>query len=124
MMNIYKVWYMKPEFFSAGLRGEVPAADMSTHVHLRDVRVPGSAPTDDNGLLRRHLDYVYRLQQGENWSPFGEAKPLIEDKGLEHTSMCAGDVIETPTGDLWLVETLGFTQLIKKQMEVLLRVKK
>jgi hypothetical protein len=36
--------------------------------------------------------------QGENWSPNGEARDLILAKGLRHTSMSVGDVIEDEGG--------------------------
>lgn len=32
--------------------------------------------------------------QGENWSPNGEARSLIEEKGLIHTSMSMGDIVQ------------------------------
>ena len=36
--------------------------------------------------------------QGENWSPRGEARPLIARLGLGHTSLSLGDVVQAPDG--------------------------
>jgi hypothetical protein len=49
----------------------------------------------------RDLDHVFYNMQGEIWSPNGEARELIQSKGLRHTSMSVGDVIELD-GSYWL----------------------
>lgn len=109
----YRVWYMKPEFFRDGImgakwlkeRGMLPtmATLEKTHVLLREVEANG-------------LDEIYYQQQGEVWSPNGEARGLIREKGLQHTSMSVGDVIVGPGGDAygdrgWIVDSVGFTKL-------------
>ncbi len=96
----YRVYYMKPESFRRFIIGEVPskAALDQTHVFLREVEA-GS------------LDEVFGRMQGEEWSPNGEARPLIEAKGLAHTSMSVGDVIETETGLFLAVAGIGFVEL-------------
>ncbi len=93
----YQVWYMRPEFFRDGVFGKLPdAANLSaTHIHLKDIETTG-------------LDMVYRHMQGEVWSPNAEARELIEAKGLEHTSMCVGDVIIDDVGNAHLVAPVGF----------------
>lgn len=40
------------------------------------------------------LEEVFQKMQGENWSPNGEARPIIAALGLHHTSMSTGDLIE------------------------------
>jgi hypothetical protein len=50
--------------------------------------------------------------QGEVWSPNGEARGLIEAKGLLHTSMSVGDVVVGPDG-VHVVAMFGF-ELVEK----------
>lgn len=98
----YKVYYMRSEAFSRFIGGfETPrrATLDQTHVYLRDVEAAD-------------LDMVYYTSQGEVWSPNGEARDLILAKGLGHTSMSVGDVIEDPDGALWAVAPVGFTPLL------------
>lgn len=99
-MTTYRVHYMKPEHFGDGLCGmnkPTVATLTATHVFLRTVE----ADT---------LDGVYYRSQGEIWSPNGEARALLEEKGLCHTSMSIGDVIEAD-GKFWIVAPVGFEEL-------------
>ena len=93
----YQVWYMKPEFFRAGICGTLPQANhlIETHVHLKTIEV-------------NSLDTVYHQMQGEVWSPNGEAKALLDSKGLWHTSMSVGDVIVDDVGNAHVVAPVGF----------------
>jgi hypothetical protein len=80
----YKVWYMKPEHFRTYIMGtEVPDPNRlsETHVYLKTIECGGP-------------NAAFSIMQGENWSPNGEARELIEKKGLSHTSMSVGDVLE------------------------------
>jgi hypothetical protein len=97
----YQIWYMRPEWFREGICGEKPdPANLgATHVHLKDV--PAMLP----------LEIIYAKMQGENWSPNGEARTLIEEKGLSHTSMSVGDVIVDETGQAHIVARSGFEPL-------------
>lgn len=107
-MAIFKIWYSKPEHVGDALCGAKPATNMSTHVLLKTIDLPD----DRRGPVRSgQLDRIYHMGQGEVWSPNGEARPLIESKGLNHTSMCVGDVIEDDEGDFYLVANVGFTNL-------------
>jgi|SRR5262252_5935877 len=96
----FKVWYMKPAHFRDGIFGKLPdAANLeATHTFLRDVEADG-------------LDAVFYLCQAEVWSPNGEACMLIESKGLGHTSMSTGDVIETEDGVRFMVSPVGFEEV-------------
>ena len=69
-----------------------------THVFVRDV--DGESKDD-----------VFRLMQGEVWSPQGEARPLIERLGLSHTSMSVGDVVQDEEGHYWLCAKVGWTEI-------------
>jgi hypothetical protein len=93
----YQVWYMRPAFFGEGIMGRLPDATNldATHVHLKDV--------DANGL-----NAAYAMMQAESWSPKGEARSLIEGKGLGHTSMSVGDVLIDDVGNVHVVAALGF----------------
>lgn len=100
-MTKYRVWYMRPEHFPdgiCGLRKPSIATLGQTHIFLRDVDA-------------RDLDEVYMQSQGEIWSPRGEARELILAKGLQHTSMSVGDVIEQD-GKFWLVASFGFEEMV------------
>jgi hypothetical protein len=106
-MAKYEIWYMKPAWFrvyAAGHCGRKPDPTNldATHVHLKQLKLPD----DDLGL-----EHVFSAMQGENWSPNGEARPLIEAKGLQHTSMSVGDVIVDEKGIKHVVACFGFEQL-------------
>jgi hypothetical protein len=49
--------------------------------------------------------------QAENWSPNGEARPLLKRLGLTHTSMSVGDVIRDEEGTYWECMDLGWRAL-------------
>lgn len=103
-----QVFYMRPEWFREGIMGAKPnlATLDATHVLLLTTQVvrDPAKPVEDL------LDEVYYRMQGENWSPKGEARSLIEEKGLEHTSMSVGDVAVVD-GVAWLVAPVGFERL-------------
>ena len=99
----YDVYYMKPDFFSAFIWGdkkpELAALD-KTHTLLK------------SELERPDMEAVFTYMQGENWSPNGEARPLIERLGLKHTSMSVGDVLrDCWTGEYYVVASFGFDKL-------------
>jgi hypothetical protein len=55
--------------------------------------------------------------QGENWSPNGEANELIQARGLCHTSMSMGDVIQA--GDeYYQVACVGFRKIPSRRVSV------
>ena len=69
-----------------------------THVFLR--AVPAAS-----------LEDVYWQMQGENWSPRGEARPLIEKLNLRHTSMSIGDVVQAPGGRFYVCTPSGWEEI-------------
>ena len=101
------IWYMKPEFFRDGVggydwlvkNGIVPTGQSVVLTH----RMLGR-------ISERNPDAVYRMMQGENWSPDGQARNLIRKRGLQHTSMSVGDVIQFGS-EFLLVDAAGFKKL-------------
>jgi hypothetical protein len=107
MTYTFRVYYMKPDFFRDGICGVAHAdpADLDkTHVFLINRTVEADTPDDAR-------EEAYRVQQGEVWSADGEARPLIQQKGLHHTSMSVGDVLVDDSGDVYEVQSFGFGKL-------------
>jgi hypothetical protein len=103
----YRIHSMKPESFRIFNWGDVlPEANRltETHTFLTNWTV------EDAGI-RTGLEVVFDRFQSENWSPNGEASDLILAKGLRHTSMSVGDVIEDEDGIFWAVRPAGFAPL-------------
>lgn len=75
-----KVWYMRPAQWSQR-RDFDPRNPEATHILLGSV-------------ASRSPDVIFTSLQGERWSPEGEARQLIWNMGLRHTSMSVGDVVE------------------------------
>jgi hypothetical protein len=101
-LTMYRVHYMKAESWPRFMLGmELPrrATLSDTHTYLRDVEAVS-------------LHDVFHGSQGEIWSPNGEACELIRAKGLVHTSMSVGDVIEnTRSGEFWAVAMSDFKRM-------------
>jgi hypothetical protein len=108
-MSTYSVYYMRPDFFRDGLMGADwlrergmlpdPGALDRTHVFLLEATAP-------------NLDALYLAMQSEHWSPNGEARPLIELRGLQHTSMSVGDIaVDQTTFQAYIVDCFGFAEL-------------
>ncbi|MDH5279561.1 MAG: hypothetical protein OEW52_00260 [Thermoleophilia bacterium] len=107
-MATFRIYYSRPEAFrdlslgfefAAKYGVTVTAATLDrTHVFLREIEAAD-------------LHEVYRVSQGEIWSPNGEARELIRSKGLAHTSMSVGDVIVDAAGVAHMVEMVGFLPL-------------
>jgi hypothetical protein len=105
-----KVWYMRPRFFVDGImghdwlveKGTLPQPHLVGNLERTHVLV-GSLNID-------HPEEAWEMMQGENWSPEGEARHLIQALGLQHTSMSVGDIIEKD-GAFWMVDGVGFKKL-------------
>ena len=102
-----KVWYLRPqvrwdERLTDIMFGQFerinPRALRETHILLGKI---------DGG---DSLEEVFRLLKGDQWSPHGEAKGLIEALRLDHTDMRVGDLLETPSG-IWVAAAFGFEQI-------------
>jgi hypothetical protein len=67
-------------------------------------------PLFENVCIDLWLEEVYRRMQGDCWSPNNEACGLIEELGVEHTSMSVGDIVRVmDTGEVWRVERSGWS---------------
>jgi hypothetical protein len=105
---LYEVWYMRPEWFREGSMGEKPnAAELEkTHIQLKTIWFEDEI--QDKEL--NNLELIFVKMQAERWSPNGEARGLIQRKGLRHTSMSVGDVIKC--GDaVYLCSSVGFMNI-------------
>jgi hypothetical protein len=100
------IHYMKPEWFRDGIMGAKPdpANLAATHVFLTTFEAQEGQPID------HALEDVFLHFQAEVWSPNGEARALIERKGLGHTSMSVGDVAVVD-GKAFVVASFGFEPL-------------
>jgi hypothetical protein len=97
-MAKFTVWYKKQD---AGFSHDVKLADLlTTHVGLFS-----AFEADDKEDLFTKL-------QGENWSPNGEARPLIQSLGLSHTSMSVGDVVCDDDEAFWVCDDFGWKRLV------------
>lgn len=101
------VWYMSDSFFRDGSMGfewleqkgllPDPKNLRKTHVFI--------------GRITEHdLNKIYRMMQGEEWSPNGEARTMIRRKSIGHTSMSIGDVIIVGS-KTYMVDRDGFAEL-------------
>jgi hypothetical protein len=105
--GIYRVFYARFPFAVTYARRTAldqapPAVTVAsleqTHVFLFEV-------------LGTSLENVCWQLQGENWSPRGEARPLIEQLRLRHTSMSVGDVIQAPGGRFYICQPSGWEEM-------------
>lgn len=110
-MFTYTVYYMRPSFFRDGIMGFDWLKEQGM--------VPTFATLDKTHAKVRTLDArgpneVFTAMQGEIWSPNGEARPIIEAAGLQHTSMSVGDCVVERDGlweALYMVDCIGFKRL-------------
>lgn len=106
-----EIWYMHPDSFrklSMGPKflekqGEMPTVRdiIDTHILLGHIK-------------ETNLDKIYKIMQGEFWSPRGEARSLLRKMGLQHTSMSVGDIIKSK-GKYYMVDNSGFYPLKKEE---------
>jgi len=101
-----RIWYARTEFFGDGNMGVEwlkkknlmpdPAALEKTHVCIGRV-------------AETYLEAIFGMMQGENWSPHGEARGFISSRGLQHTSMSVGDIVQKG-GRFYIVDRAGFVE--------------
>lgn len=111
-MATYTVYYMRPEFMREGTGGsewlakigQLPKPSTLDKTHIRLKTITLVEITDSHNA-------IIGMMQGENWSPNGEAKPLIRSLGLSHTSMTTGDIIVDEAGAVFMLDRFGFIQL-------------
>jgi hypothetical protein len=96
----YRVYYARePTFVDDPV--DVERIDQ-THVFVREVEA-------------RTPDDAYTQMQGENWSPNGEARPLIERLGVHHTSMSVGDLLRDASDTYWQCLVFGWREIRAEQ---------
>ena len=105
-----EIWYTNKDNFRDLVMGY--------NFNLRNGTLP-----DPNNMKETHtlvgtmpeynLNKIFMDMQGDNWSPEGEARESLRNKGISHTSMCVGDVIKTKDGT-FMVDNAGFIDLNKE----------
>ena len=102
-MPTYQIFYARrPTFHPSGEFGipRLIVSDLpSSHVHLCEIEAAS-------------LDDAFWRMQGENWSPHGEARLLLQSLDLSHTSMSVGDVIQDGEGVYWECLDQGWRRLV------------
>lgn len=99
-LSFFNIYYrMEPDFM---------VRDLTAEDFERDYRRVA-------GVWAWDKENAFMFMQGENWSPQGEARGLIRDLDLKHTSMSVGDVIEDmTTGEVFMVDMAGFKKIADK----------
>lgn len=97
-----RIWYMRD------MRN---ITDLPKELFVEDGKTYDTNTMDMDAIIKQHVllgsinhkvenkndaSDLYMKMQGEYWSPRGQANSLIIDNGMSHTSMSAGDIIETP----------------------------
>ncbi len=108
-----EVWYMKPEVFRDFIMG--PDFLREQGVELPTARTISKTHILVGEVGERNPDRVYDMMQGENWSPGGEARQMIQRLGLRHTSMSVGDCIVVGSR-LFMTGSVGFEKLAKTKI--------
>lgn len=102
-MPRFQVYYARqPTFHPSGEFGtpRLTVTGLQTsHAHLCQVEA-------------HSLDEAFCRMQGENWSPYGEARGLLCSLGLGHTSMSVGDVLQDDEGVYWECLDRGWRRLV------------
>lgn len=111
-MANFTVFYMVPGFSRDGSGGSRFLKQFGKMPTKSTILMDGVTHRMLMNISAENMEQVFVRMQGEYWSPNGEARPLIEAKGLHHTSMSVGDcILNLDTGDLFMVDNRGFTQV-------------
>jgi hypothetical protein len=102
-----EIWYASPESLRDASMGY---AWLEKKGMLPDPDNLGSSHVLLGKISESDLNQIYRIMQGENWSPEGEANSFIRSKGLHHTSMSIGDIIVVG-GKTSMVDRSGFKKI-------------
>lgn len=107
-MKSWDVYFMKPDYVQNGIIGHAWCKENNC---LPDRRALGKTHAYLKMVEAEGLNDLFNKMQGEQWSPNGEARKLIEEKGLNHTSMSTGDVVIDEEGTVWMVDLIGWKTL-------------
>lgn len=105
------IWYVKPEHGRDLRMG--PEFLKEQGIPLPTIKTLDKTHTLLGAVGERNLNEIYRMMQGEVWSPRGEARNLIRKKGLRHTSMSVGDIVQIGN-KIHMVDNLGFEKLSQR----------
>lgn len=94
------VWYARGIYDAFSIK-PIVTIDTIEKTHIKLGEIAGSENPEE----------VFVALQAETWSPNGEARELIQGLGLDHTSMSVGDIIQTSSGRLYMVDFVGFKLL-------------
>lgn len=107
--NVYEIFYQTKDTLRKSL---------STFDNEGIEKMPVDLKSNDFQYLcsikADNKEQVFQRMQGEVWSPNGEARDLIQELGLVHTSMSVGDVVvSTETGkvETWRVCPTGWAKI-------------
>lgn len=109
-----EIWYMKPEYFrdfNMGWKFLIRHHGETTG-KLKFSEIPQKSHILLGKIKEKNPGNIFRMMQGEIWSPYGEANNLIRKKGLHHTSMSVGDIIKVGNKIL-MVDMSGFKDISK-----------
>lgn len=107
-MEAITIYYSKPENTREAWLGTlaIDAKNVdATHTKVGEFFVTDEDLMDLN--TQQMLGKAWTQFQAENWSPNGEARELIRELGLAHTSMSVGDVLVFE-GRVYAVAGIGF----------------
>mgnify|MGYP001071844401 CR=1 FL=1 len=94
----YTVYYRRNPTVESLLHGEEP----------RNLGHFLSEWTEVARIFAKSLDDLFRVMQGEVWSPHGEAREHIKKLGLSHTSMSVGDIVRDDLGNYYVCKPVGW----------------
>ena len=101
-MPQYQVYYARPPTYHPSGQLGISLLTVSDLQHSHVLLTTVEAESKGDAWLR---------MQAENWSPHGEARPLIERLALSHTSMSVGDVLRDEEGVYWECLDLGWRRV-------------
>jgi hypothetical protein len=105
------IWYWKPEFSRDLLMGYDWVVEHNPELLEQTARqMPRRTHKTIGRVGTRNLGEIYKMMQGEIWSPNGQARKMIGRVGLDHTSMSVGDIIQIGS-QYHFVDRVGFERL-------------
>jgi hypothetical protein len=101
------IWYAKDEYTRDSFMGY---DWLEKNGILPDVKNLRKTHVFIGRIHESNLNKVYRMMQGEEWSPNGEARTMLQRKGIGHTSMYIGDIVIS-NSKVMMADRSGFVEL-------------
>lgn len=108
-----EIWFMRP--------GQSRDLGMGSKFLLKQA-LPLPSPDNLKGthvllgkIKEKDPNRIFALMQGENWSPNGEARNLVQRAGTDHTSMMQGDILKVGDRVLMIDQGMSFYDFKKGQ---------